>query len=70
MITCDHADQNCPTILGADHRIPIRYEAPKAFDDSPQEAVMYDTRSRQIATEMHYIMQKTKEALSQGERQD
>ncbi|MGB1119620.1 MAG: protein-tyrosine-phosphatase [Chitinophagales bacterium] len=70
VMTCDHADQNCPTILGADRRIPIRYEDPKAFDDSPQEAVMYDTRSRQIATEMHYIMQKTKEALSQGERQD
>ena len=65
VMTCDHADKNCPTIFGADRRIPIRYEDPKAFDNSPQEAVMYDNRSRQIATEMFYVMKKTKEALLQ-----
>ena len=63
VMTCDHADKNCPTILGAECRIPIRYEDPKAFDDTPQEAAMYDLRSRQIATEMHYVMEKTKEEL-------
>ena len=63
VMTCDHADKNCPTIFGAERRIPIRYEDPKAFDNSPQEAVMYDNRSRQIATEMFYVMKKTKEAL-------
>ena len=63
VMTCDHADKNCPTIFGAERRIPIRYEDPKAFDNSPQEGVMYDNRSQQIATEMYYVMKKTKEAL-------
>ncbi|MEC7405720.1 MAG: protein-tyrosine-phosphatase, partial [Bacteroidota bacterium] len=66
VMTCDHADKNCPTIFGAEQRIPIRYEDPKAFDNSPQEAVTYDNRSQQIATEMYYVMKKTKEALLPG----
>ena len=65
VMTCDHADKNCPTILGAERRIPIRYEDPKAFDDSPQEEDMYDQRSLQIAKEMYYVMKKTKDLISQ-----
>ena len=65
VMTCDHADKNCPTILGAERRIPIRYEDPKAFDDSPQEKDMYDQRSLQIAKEMYYVMKKTKDLISQ-----
>ena len=68
VMTCDHADKNCPTIFGSERRIPIRYEDPKAFDNSPQEAAMYDNRSRQIATEMYYVMKKTKESLLQNKR--
>ena len=63
VMNCDHADENCPTIFGAERRIPIPYEDPKTFDNSPQEASMYDNRSRQIATEMYYVMKKTKETL-------
>lgn len=55
IMTCSDADENCPFIPGAEQRIPIRYEDPKAFDGSPQEAAGYDARSRQIATEMFYI---------------
>ena len=65
VMTCDHADKNCPTILGAERRIPIRYEDPKAFDDSPQEEDMYDQHSLQIAKEMYYVMKKTKDLISQ-----
>ena len=68
VMTCDHADKNCPTIFGSERRIPIRYEDPKAFDNSPQEAAMYDNRSRQIATEMYYVMKKTKDSLLQNKR--
>jgi arsenate reductase (thioredoxin) len=58
IMTCDHADENCPYIAGCEVRIPIRYEDPKAFDDSPLEAAMYDYRSFQIATELFYVFSK------------
>ena len=54
-MTCDHADENCPFIPGAEKRLPIRFEDPKAFDNSPKEAKMYDERSIQIETEMKYV---------------
>lgn len=55
IMTCDHADENCPFIPGADARIPLRYEDPKAFDNTDLEEKMYDERSLQIASEMMYI---------------
>lgn len=55
VMTCAHADENCPVIPGAEARIPVRYEDPKAFDNTPQEAEKYDERSLQIATEMFYV---------------
>ena len=58
IMTCSHADENCPFIVGADQRIPIRYTDPKAFDDTEQESEKYDERSLQIATEMFYIFSK------------
>lgn len=55
VMTCDHADENCPYIPGTEERIPVRYEDPKAFDDTELEAAKYDERSLQIASEMLYI---------------
>lgn len=55
VMTCSHADENCPFIPGMEKRIPVRYEDPKAFDDTPQESAMYDERSLQIASEMFYV---------------
>ena len=60
VMTCSHADDNCPFIPGAEARIPVRYEDPKAFDDTIQEAEMYDARSLQIASEMLYVFSKIK----------
>lgn len=60
VMTCSHADENCPFIGGADVRLPVRYEDPKAFDDTPEEAAKYDERSMQIATEMCYIFSQIK----------
>lgn len=56
VMTCTHADENCPFIPGAETRISLPYEDPKAFDNSPEEAKMYDQRSIQIATEMKYVL--------------
>ncbi|WP_304236397.1 protein-tyrosine-phosphatase [Jiulongibacter sediminis] len=58
VMTCSHADENCPFIPEADARIPVRYEDPKEFDDTPQETEMYDLRCWQIATEMLYVFQQ------------
>ncbi len=55
VMTCSHADENCPYIPGTEARIPVRYEDPKAFDDSPEEAEKYDERSRQIGEELFYV---------------
>ena len=58
IMTCAHADENCPFIPGAEARIPVRYEDPKEFDGTPEEAEKYDERSLQIASEMLYVFSK------------
>ncbi|SHK16437.1 arsenate reductase [Reichenbachiella agariperforans] len=60
IMTCSHADDNCPFIPGTEQRIPVRYEDPKAFDDTPKEVEMYDERSHQIASEMFYVFSQIK----------
>ena len=57
-MTCSHADENCPVIPGTEKRIVVRYEDPKAFDNTSEEADRYDERSLQIAAEMFYVFSK------------
>lgn len=60
ILTCSQADAGCPFIAGAEKRIPITYDDPKAFDNTPQQAEKYRERSLQIATEMLYIFSQIK----------
>ena len=60
VMTCAHADENCPIIPGTEKRISLQYEDPKAFDDSPQEKEKYDERSWQIASELFYVFRSVK----------
>lgn len=60
ILTCSAADQGCPFIAGAEVRIPITFEDPKAFDDTPQQAEKYEERSVQIATEIFYVFSQIK----------
>jgi len=55
VMTCSQADGGCPFILGAEKRIPITFEDPKIFDNTPQQAQKYNERSVQIATELFYV---------------
>ncbi len=64
IMTCSHADDNCPYIPSADARIPVRYQDPKAFDDTPEESEKYAERCLQIASEMYYVF----EELNQSKR--
>jgi arsenate reductase (thioredoxin) len=58
IMTCSHADENCPFIPGASLRIPVTYEDPKNFDGTPQQDQAYLERSQQIAREMFYLFSK------------
>ncbi len=57
MMTCGHADENCPFIPGALARLPFRFDDPKQFDDTPLEQEKYNERSLEIARELYYILQ-------------
>lgn len=60
IMTCSQADAGCPFIPGTEKRIPIKYDDPKAFDNTPQQAKKYQERSEQIAIEMLYVFSKVK----------
>ena len=47
-------------IAGAEKRIPITFEDPKAFDNTSQQAEKYQERSLQIATELMYVFAQIK----------
>lgn len=61
IMTCSQADAGCPFIVGAEKRIPITYEDPKAFDNTPLQKVKYQERSIQIATELYYVFSQIKQ---------
>ena len=63
VMTCGNANENCPVIPGAEKRLPITYEDPKKFDDTPLESLMYDSRSIEIAAELHYVFSNVKANL-------
>jgi len=60
VMTCSQADGGCPFIAGAEKRIPITFEDPKAFDNTSQQAEKYQERSLQIATELMYVFAQIK----------
>ena len=60
IMTCDSANEACPFVSGAEKRIPITFEDPKAFDNTPQQAEKYNERSLQIATELFYVFSQIK----------
>ncbi len=55
IMTCSSADEGCPFIAGADQRLPIRYDDPKAFDGTESMDLKYQERSLEIAAEMYYV---------------
>lgn len=57
VMTCSHADENCPFIPGSKARIALDYSDPKKYDDTPLTREKYDERSDQIASEMIYVFE-------------
>jgi arsenate reductase (thioredoxin) len=60
IMTCSQADEGCPFIVGAEKRLPIRYDDPKAFDGTEFMNAKYAERSLEIASEMHYVFSQIK----------
>ncbi len=58
IMTCSSADEGCPIIFGAEKRFPIKYDDPKAFDNSDLMDQKYLERSKEIASEMKYVFSK------------
>jgi arsenate reductase len=58
IMTCSSADEGCPFIAGADVRLPIRYDDPKAFDGTDLMNAKYAERSLEIASEMYFVFSK------------
>ena len=60
IMTCSHADENCPLVLGASKRIALTYDDPKEFDDTPQETAKYAERVHQIGRELFFAFSQVK----------
>jgi arsenate reductase len=61
IMTCSQADEGCPFIAGADKRISVPFNDPKAFDYIPEQAAKYEEKSLEIANEMFYVFSKIKQ---------
>ena len=55
IMTCSSADAGCPFIAGAEKRLSIRYEDPKAFDGTDLMDAKYTERSLEIASELYFV---------------
>ena len=60
IMTCSHADENCPLVLGASGRIALTYDDPKEFDGTALEAAKYSERVHQIGREILYAFSQVK----------
>lgn len=54
VMTCSHADENCPYIPGVDKRIALTFDDPKEFDNTPLETEKYAERVKEIGLELFY----------------
>jgi arsenate reductase (thioredoxin) len=52
VMTCSHADENCPVITGMEKRIALPYNDPKDFDGTALESQKYVERVMEIGKEI------------------
>jgi len=60
IMTCSHADENCPLVLGATARIAITYDDPKDFDGTAKEEAKYKERVNEIGREILFAFSRVK----------
>ncbi|WP_133177562.1 low molecular weight phosphatase family protein [Chitinophaga parva] len=66
VMTCAHADDNCPFVAGASLRVATPYEDPKEADGKPNQAQVYSQRCKEIATEVLYTFSLVAEKVANG----
>ncbi len=62
IMTCSHADENCPLVLGASARIALTYNDPKEFDGTPLEAAKYTERVHEIGREILFAFSQVRKS--------
>lgn len=62
IMTCSHADQNCPLVPGATNRITITYDDPRHFDGTALEETAYRDCALQISREMLFALSTSSNA--------
>jgi len=60
VMTCSHADENCPLVIGASTRIALTYDDPKNFDGTSLEEIKYAERVREIGRELLFAFSQVK----------
>lgn len=60
VMTCSHADENCPVVLGMEKRISLPFDDPKEFDGTTLEPQKYTERVREIGTELLWAFSHVK----------
>jgi arsenate reductase (thioredoxin) len=60
IMTCSHADENCPLVIGAEKRISLPYDDPKDFDGTNQEGEKYHERVLEIGREIAFAFSLVK----------
>lgn len=60
IMTCSHADENCPVVFGAVKRIALTYNDPKDFDGTSLEAEKYTERVHEIGREILYAFSQVR----------
>ncbi|MEI9920167.1 MAG: hypothetical protein WDO14_15440 [Bacteroidota bacterium] len=58
VMTCTHADENCPVVVGANARFSLPFDDPKDFDGTELESIKYRERSLEIGREILYLFSK------------
>lgn len=58
IMVCSEADEACPYVPGAEFRLALPFEDPKAFDDTDLEAEKYSERAAQIAREILFALKE------------
>lgn len=58
IMTCDHADEGCPIVFGAEARITVTYQDPKIFDLTEFQTEKYLEKSLEIAGELWWVFQQ------------
>ena len=60
IMTCAHADENCPVVFGMEKKISLPYDDPKDFDGLPNEATKYTERVMEIGKEIFFAFSLVK----------